>query len=216
MNAIVRRERHKQELRRVILDAAREIFAREGYESFSMRRLATKIEYSPGSIYLHFKNKEELFETLVEESFERLLQALNKIKNGHAEDDPVEALKKGLRAYVEFGLRNPNDYRFAFLLRRPVVKRPYRVHPAFDTMRYMVGCCVDKKSFRAVDVETTSQALWAAIHGITSLLIQRPTFPWVGKKRVIEQVITNAVDSLMAVPGVKAETGERHEHISRA
>ena len=200
----------------MILDAAREIFAREGYESFSMRRLATKIEYSPGSIYLHFKNKEELFETLVEESFERLLQALNKIKNGHAEDDPVEALKKGFRAYVDFGLRNPNDYRFAFLLRRPVVKRPYRVHPAFDAMRYMVGRCVNEKRFRAVDVESTSQALWAAIHGITSLLIQRPAFPWVGRKQVIEQVIGNAVDSLMAAPATRSGTGEQHEHISRA
>jgi AcrR family transcriptional regulator len=215
MNATIRRERHKQELRRFILDAAREIFAREGYESFSMRVLANKIEYSPGSIYLHFKNKEELFETLVEESFGRLLQALNKIKNGHAEDDPVEALKKGSRAYVEFGLRNPNDYRFAFLLRRPVVKRPYRVHPAFDTMRYMVGRCVDEKRFRAVDVETTCQALWAAIHGITSLLIQRPTFPWVGKKQVMEQVINNAVDSLMAAPRTTTVTGAQHADIGR-
>jgi AcrR family transcriptional regulator len=210
MNAIVRREQHRQELRGVILDAARQIFEREGYESFSMRKLAKDIEYSPGSIYLHFKNKEELFETLVEESFERLRQALNRIRNGHAEEDPVEALKKGARAYVQFGLRNPNDYRFAFLLRRPAPKRPYRVHPAFDTMRQMVGRCVEEKRFRAVDVETTSQALWAAIHGITSLLIQRPTFPWVGRKQVIEQVINNAVDSLMAAPGVRAETGAQH------
>jgi AcrR family transcriptional regulator len=215
MNATIRREQHKRELRAVILDAAREIFAGEGYESFSMRKLARKIEYSPGSVYLHFKNKEELFEILVEESFERLLQALNRIKNGHAEDDPVEALKKGFRAYVEFGLHNPNDYRFAFLLRRPMVKRPYRVHPAFNTMRYMVGRCVDEKRFRAVDVETTSQALWAAIHGITSLLIQRPTFPWVGKKQLIEQVINNAVDSLMTAPRAMAETGEQHGDIGR-
>jgi len=215
MNATIRREQHKQELRGAILDAAREIFAREGYESFSMRKLAKNIEYSPGSIYLHFKNKEELFETLVEESFERLLQALNRIKNGDAEEDPAEALKKGMRAYVEFGLRNPNDYRFAFLLRRPVRKRPYRVHPAFGTMRYMVGRCVKEKRFRSVDIETTSQALWAAIHGITSLLIQRPTFPWVRKKQVIEQVINNAVDSLMAAPGGMAEAGAYHADVSR-
>jgi AcrR family transcriptional regulator len=215
MNATTRRKQHKQELRWVILAAAREIFAREGYESFSMRKLAKNIEYSPGSIYLHFKNKEELFETLVDESFERLLQALKRIKNGHAEDDPAETLKKGMRAYVEFGLRNPNDYRFAFLLRRPVLKRPYQVHPAFDIMRHMVERCVDEKRFRPVDVETTSQALWAAIHGITSLLIQRPTFPWVAKKQVIEQVINNAVNSLMAASGVMAETGMQHAHIGR-
>jgi AcrR family transcriptional regulator len=216
MNATTRRRQHKQELRRVILDTAREIFVSEGYESFSMRKLATNIEYSPGSIYLHFKNKEELFETLVEESFERLRLALNRLSKGHAEADPAETLKKGMRAYVEFGLRNPNDYRFAFLLRPPVLKRPYRVHAAFDAMRHMVGRCVEEKRFRPVDVEATSQALWAAIHGITSLLIQRPTFPWVGKKRVVEQVIHNAVDSLMRTPRAMAETGARHADLGRA
>ncbi len=64
MSALSRRRKHKEELRRAILDAAREIFVRQGYESFSMRKLAEKIEYSPGSVYLHFKNKEELFECL--------------------------------------------------------------------------------------------------------------------------------------------------------
>src|ERR1700730_16018763 len=106
MNAITRRRKHKEELRRVILDAAREIFVREGYESFSMRKLAEKIEYSPGSVYLHFKNKEELFECLVEESFARLLKTLTGLRNGQELQDPAEELKKGLRAYVELGPRH--------------------------------------------------------------------------------------------------------------
>jgi AcrR family transcriptional regulator len=216
MNAKARREKHRDELRTLILQSAREIFVRDGYESFSMRKLAQKIEYSPGSIYLHFKNKEELFESLVEESFGRLLKVLTRISNGHADLDPVESLKKGLRTYVDFGLRNPNDYRFAFLLRRPLQRRPYKVHPAFDVMRTMVGRCVKKNRFRAVDVEMTSQALWAAIHGITSLLIQRPTFPWVAKRELIDQVIDNAVDNLIAEPGVPEETtGVRHAELSR-
>ena len=83
MSAILRRKQYKAELKTQILEAAREIFVRDGYESFSMRKLAQRIEYSPGSIYLHFKNKEELFESLVEESFDRLLRALNRLKNGH-------------------------------------------------------------------------------------------------------------------------------------
>jgi len=100
MSATSRRQKHKQELRRLILDAAREIFVREGYESFSMRKLAGKIEYSPGSVYLHFKNKEELFECLVEESFARLLKTLTRLRNGRERQDPVEELKNGMRAYV--------------------------------------------------------------------------------------------------------------------
>ncbi|MBZ5599089.1 MAG: TetR/AcrR family transcriptional regulator [Acidobacteriia bacterium] len=210
MNAILRRKQHKAELKTQILAAAREIFVRDGYESFSMRKLAQRIDYSPGSIYLHFKNKEELFESLVEESFDRLLRALNRLKNGHAHQDPVAKLKTGLRAYIDFGLRNPNDYRFAFLLRRPLQRRPYKVHPAFDVMRYLVGRCVEEKRFRPVDVESTSQALWAAIHGITSLLIQRPTFPWVARRQLIDQVINNAVDSLMLRPDQEEETGVSH------
>jgi len=214
MSALSRRRKHKEELRRLILDAAREIFVRQGYESFSMRKLAEKIEYSPGSVYLHFNNKEELFECLVGESFARLLKTLMGLQNGAEWQDPVEELKKGLRAYVEFGLRNPSDYRFAFMLRPPVVKRPYKVHEAFESLRYMVGRCVKEKRFRAVDVETTSQALWASVHGITSLLIQRPTFPWVAKKKLIEQVINTAIDSLVPEPGAMSKVGEHHANLS--
>ena len=214
MSAISRRRKHKEELRRVILDAAREIFVRQGYEGFSMRKLAEKIEYSPGSVYLHFKNKEELFECLVEESFARLLKTLMGLRNGQEWQDPVEELKNGMRAYVEFGLRNPNDYRFAFMLRPPVGKRPYKVHEAFGALRYMVRRCVEEKRFRAVDVETTSQALWSSAHGITSLLIQRPAFPWAPKKELIAQVISNAIDSLVAAPGATTEVGEHHARIS--
>jgi AcrR family transcriptional regulator len=214
MSALSRRRKHKEELRRLILDAAREIFVRQGYESFSMRKLAEKIEYSPGSVYLHFNNKEELFECLIDESFGRLLKTLMGLQNGGEWQDPLEELKKGLWAYVEFGLRNPSDYRFAFMLRPPVGKRPYKVHEAFESLRYMVGRCVEEKRFRAVDVETTSQALWASVHGITSLLIQRPTFPWVAKKKLIEQVINTATDSLVPEQGATSKVGEHHANLS--
>lgn len=217
MNASTRRRKHKDELRKAMLDAARDIFVAEGYEAFSMRKLAENIEYSPGSIYLHFKSKEELFDSLVEESFERLLKMLMDIRDGHQLRDPVNELKKGLHVYVDFGLRNPNDYRFAFMLRPPADKRPYKVHRAFEALRHMVRRCVQEKRFRAaVDVETAAQALWAAAHGITSLLIQRPAFPWVSRKKVIAQVIDSAVDSMLAGANETAELGERHALASRS
>jgi AcrR family transcriptional regulator len=100
-----------------------------------MRKLAEKIEYSPGSVYLHFKNKDELFDCLTEESFARLLQTFLNLRNGREPKDPFEELKRAMRAYVEFGLRNPNDYRFAFMLRPPVEKRPYKVHQALRRSR---------------------------------------------------------------------------------
>jgi len=215
MSATDRRQKHKEELRRVILGAAREIFVGQGYENFSMRKLAEKIEYSPGSVYLHFKNKEELFECLMEESFARLHKTLLALRSGQGQRDPVEELRQGMWAYVEFGLRNPNDYRFAFMLKPPVEKRPYKAHAAFDVLRQMVKRCIEEKRFRDPDVESTSQVLWASAHGITSLLIQRPAFPWAPKKKLLTQLIGILMAGLMAAPNATEQKKRRRAKHSR-
>ena len=198
--AIAQRERHKQELRRIILDAARRIFVEEGYESFSMRKLAQRIHYSPGSIYLHFKNKRELFHSLVEESFSKLHEGMVRLKAIEKNSDPVALLRKGLRGYVRFGLSYPNDYRFAFLISPPGEKRPQKVHAPFEALRQLIRVCVKEGYFHPIDVETASQDLWAIAHGVTSLLIQRSSFPWVPKERLIATVIDKSIDSFLAAP----------------
>ena len=59
-----RRAREKELLRRKIIDAAAQLIVANGYEAFSLRQVADKIEYSASSIYLYFKNKEELIEAM--------------------------------------------------------------------------------------------------------------------------------------------------------
>lgn len=212
-SAISYRRKYKEDLRRMILDAARELFVTEGYDSFSMRKLAQKIEYSPGSIYLHFKNKEELFAAIVDESFGRLYRAQCKLDEQSQDGDPIELLKKGLHLYVKFGLQNPNDYRFAFVLSRPSDISLKNNRPAFDHLRGRVRRCIEQKRFYGADIETVSQALWCAAHGVTSLLIQRPSFPWVNKKILIQQVIDSAVDSLTVWKS--GETHANHRYSER-
>src|SRR5215813_3940645 len=95
-----RRAREKRFLRQEIMDAASELFVREGYENVSMRRIADKIEYSPTTIYLYFKDKAELLEQLCQETFAWLVQKLSKMMEQPG--DPVERLKRGLLAYIEF------------------------------------------------------------------------------------------------------------------
>ncbi len=77
--------------------------------------------------------------------------------------------------------------------------------------------CVDEKRFRGqfrdIDVEGTSQAIWSSVHGITSLLIQRPDFPWVPKKKLIMQVISTAIDGQLAAPNATAGTMRHHANI---
>jgi len=77
MGITERKEREKVEIRAMILDAARELFARDGYERVTMRGVAEAIEYSPTTIYNYFEDKDDLVKALCEEDFTRLLGALS-------------------------------------------------------------------------------------------------------------------------------------------
>jgi len=191
-----RSEKYKAELRADILTAAREIFIRDGYEGFTIRKLAKRIGFSPGNMYLYFKNKNELFDCLVDESFADLLAALPQPENTTGED-PVQLLKRSLRIYVKFGLEHPNHYRFSFLLRPASQPRPHKQRAAYQSLLRKVQLCIQSKRFRTRDADLAAQSLWAAAHGIASLFIERPKFPWVGRDRLIDQVLDSAVDGLL-------------------
>ena len=69
MSVADRGQREKLALRQEILAAARQSFAKEGYESVSMRRIAQKIEYSPTTIYPYFRDKDGPIQELCQETF---------------------------------------------------------------------------------------------------------------------------------------------------
>src|SRR5262245_14832781 len=191
------RQRYRDVLRRAILDAAREAFVEDGYEAVSMRGLAERIGCSHGNLYLHFKDKEALFDCLVQESFDRFGDGLHKLVESARSDDSVTLVRKAGRAYVEFGVANPSVYEFAFILRRRGEERPRKPHVTYERLQSLVRRCMDEKRFRRMNVDAASQALWAAGHGITSLLIRRPTFAWADRDKLIGQVIDSAVDGLL-------------------
>ena len=188
------RERHRDEVRRSILEAAREAFARDGFESVSMRGIAESIGLSHGSIYGYFADKEAIFDALSEESFARLAEALRGMARKR---DPVSFLRAAGRAYVEFGLSNPGAYEFAFVLRRPGLSAASKPHLAYEYLRGAVQRCIDAGRFRVRNADAAGQALWTAVHGVTALLIARPSFPWTSKKALIGRVVDSAVDGLL-------------------
>jgi len=198
-----RRAREKRYLRQEILDAASELFVKEGFENVSMRRIADRIEYSPTTIYLYFRDKSELLESICRETFQKLIQRLTKIMEQPG--DPVERLKRGLWTYIEFGLDNPHHYRATFMMPIPEGIDPEKyVQPeapgiqAFDFLRRCVYDCIAAGKFKSKDAELASQTLWAAVHGITSLLITHAHFPWVGREQVIRGTVETMVAGLEA------------------
>ena len=199
-----RRARQKQLLRQQILDAARELLVHDGYEQLSMRRVAERIDYSPTAIYLHFKDKQELVLSLCEESFARLVHELETLAGDYP--DPLVRLRKGMERYIAFGLKNPNHYIPAFVLPPPadldVKRQQAMLSPqsngirALATLRDTIADGVKAKKLRKVDPDITARSTWAALHGITSLLIVHDHFPWGDRDRVIQSLLDSLVDGL--------------------
>jgi AcrR family transcriptional regulator len=202
MGIAERRTRHKASLRNEILDAARALFVEEGYDSVSMRKVAQRIEYSPTTIYLYFKDKGELFQAICEEMFAKLSRKLEeqaKKRAAEANPDPVEALREGLQIYAKFALKNPEHYTVTFMLPRNQVA-PFdgsMGQQTFQFLRGAVTACVEAGVFRDVDIEAVSQSLWAAVHGVVALLIAKcDNFPFIKPERLVDETIDTMIRGL--------------------
>ena len=182
------------------MDAAREMFVAEGYGQVSMRKIATKIGYSPTTIYLYFKDKTDLLHQICEQTFARLARNIQAIQQ--LSDNPLEKLRSGMREYVHFGLQHPSQYEIIFITPLP---RDFKTEfagsngaVAFDTMRGVVDECISANLLRINDVELISQTLWAGIHGVTSLLIKHDGFPFVERAKLIDSVIETLILGIKA------------------
>jgi AcrR family transcriptional regulator len=201
MGVSQRRARQKESLRQEILDAARVLFAREGVESVSIRKIAERIEYAPGTIYLYFQDKAEILRTLCQETFVKLQQSLQSIKDDRS--DTLDSLRRGMRAYIEFGINNPNHYLVTFVYAGRYLHESGHHMKAddpgiccFDNFRAIVRKCIEEGYFRLEDVDEVSQAMWSGMHGITTLLITKPGFPFIERTRLVDRVVDILVEGV--------------------
>ncbi|HET7292284.1 MAG TPA: TetR/AcrR family transcriptional regulator [Vicinamibacteria bacterium] len=201
MGIVERREREREKVRRQILDAARELFARRGYESVTMRAVAEAIEYSPPTIYNHFEDKEDLVQALCREDFTRLFSALN--AGPHARD-PVERIRRMGRAYARFALDFPNHYRFMFMTAMVPDHKPNPDEPGWRSFELLLEACreaVARGRLVGDAPEAIAQVLWASLHGASALLVtygpeQFPCVP--ADPQLIEKTCENALRGFLA------------------
>ena len=176
-----RRDREREETRTLILDAARELFASEGVESVTMRRIADKIEYSPTAIYFHFRDKDALLAELCDCDFRAFAQRFNVIAQIA---DPLERLKVAGQAYVDFGLNHPSHYRLMFMTPKSAQSTLEKGNPEQDAYAFLKGIVGELMATGRLrddlsDVDLAAQAIWSAIHGVVALEIAKCKDAWV-------------------------------------
>lgn len=180
-----RREQQKVELRAAILAAAQTEFDGHGYENFSLRRVAERIGYSPTTIYLYFRNKDELLLETVKSGFAAFDLAIQNA--AQTSDQPLRQLEALGRAYLEFGIDNPTLYRLMFMQPSDFhlfprllgsgtpaqelegeIENAQRVI-AQELLVDAVTRGIESGELRAGDARMLADALWASVHGLVSL-----------------------------------------------
>jgi AcrR family transcriptional regulator len=190
-----RRERERDTVRTMILDAARSLFATQGYEGVSMRAIAEQIEYSPTLIYQYFKDKETLIKELCYADFAKLAE---KLQAAMAISDPIERLQECGREYVRFAIAFPNHYRLMFMTPIPVhddkeERETVQGKPESDAYALLItlvrmAAAEGRLKDPDADADLVAQTLWAGLHGVIALHIVLDCDEWTPWQPLDERV----------------------------
>jgi AcrR family transcriptional regulator len=181
-------ERLKQE----ILSATEQLLAEtDDFSKISMRMIAERVGVSPPAIYMHFADKDELLFELCEDRFGEFRKVMQEARS--STDDPVGAVRACGRAYVQFALDHPEHYGVLFLSKTEfptdVTVEELNGYRAFLDLVAAVQRAVDEGRYRDVDPTIAAIGLWTSMHGLVSLLIRAPNFPWPELDVLVDHVL---------------------------
>ena len=198
-----RRQLDKEIIRKKIIDAASDILVKEGYENLSIRKIASRIEYSPGIIYHYFKDKSEIIAFVVEEGYGDILKSISEIPVDA--QNPDRAIVNGLKSYIEIMLENPQQFRAILMNDIEVIQEKVNMlqegvskkRKSIQGLCTLVKLAIEKNIFREVDIELTAQIIWTATHGLVSRLILEKNISEQQKQRLINHHFEILINGLL-------------------
>jgi AcrR family transcriptional regulator len=202
-----------------ILAAATRLLGATGDEdAVSIRAVADAVGVTPPAIYLHFADKDALIYAVCAQVFD-MLDAVLEAADATT-DDPVEALRGRGRAYVRFGLEHPEHYRVLFMSKRSrSAKHADALAPGMVAFQHLVDAvqrAMDAGGIAPGHANLVATGIWTTLHGVTSLLISMPDFPWPDVGVLVDHVCTTVLRGLDApatgtgIPDRRREPRERH------
>ena len=191
-----RKDRQKTEMREAILSAALKLFTDDGYDNVTMRKIADEIEYSVGTIYLYYKDRDEIFFELHKLGFEEFYKRQLAVQGAK---DPLQRLTDHGLAYIQFAIDQPLYYDLMFISRIPA-RTINKQHEwisgsrTYDMLKLNISQAKDAGHFKNVDVEVAAFSLWSFVHGISSLFVRDRLM--MVPAEAIKQLVTGALKFL--------------------
>jgi AcrR family transcriptional regulator len=185
--AAMRREQENAKARAKIVNAARKLFVKRGFDAVSMRDIAKAAGYTPGALYVHFADKLQLIHAMMQQDFRSFDDATTNVMQIA---DPVARLRVLAQGYVRFALAHPHHYKLMFMTEPPdfvaEMERDDNCmfadadREGYNACRHTVADCISQKRFlpQYDNVETVAQMCWGCVHGVVSLYITHGKLPW--------------------------------------
>ena len=200
-----RRQQHRDEARKVILEAAAELTAESSFSGFSVRALVERCGYSAPTIYHYFGDKHGLLDALVEDSLQDLVRDMRRVP---IQPDPLETLRALTLCFGNWGLENPTYYH---LLTQPRVEDAEPLASGEISAGMLtdpLAQLVDEDRIAESEIELLRQSLWACLHGLISLPAIRPDLVW--QKDLLEASVDRILNGwLSAARGGAMEVEEK-------
>ena len=197
MSIAERKNKEKEEMTKRILDGARRVFLKNGYERSSMRNIADEINYSPGTLYFYFKDKGQIFHKLYEEGFRLLLSKGRVLDNV---EDPFERLKASGKSFIQFAIENRDYYNLMFLVEetRDYKKKGHNLAgEAIEHFRVTVKACQEQGRFKGMNTDYLTFMILSSLHGICALFCKDRTRNF--KEHTTEELMTNGYQSFISI-----------------
>jgi AcrR family transcriptional regulator len=149
---------------------------------------------------LHFADRNELVFAVCEVQFNHLHEAMERAVADLS--DPMDRIAARGRAYVNFGLSNPEQYRIILMGRAETTPERFGDERLIETAKLGglvddVRAAMDAGQIRTADPAIVASGLWMMVHGITSLLVAKPDFPWPDQQTLIEHVMATYAAGLV-------------------
>lgn len=197
MSIAERKLKEKEEMRKLILDGARKVFLRVGYESASIRNIAEEINYSPSSIYFYFKEKGEIFQELHEEGFRLLMSKMQVLDHV---SDPFERLKAMGGVFIDFAIHNKDFYNLMFIAEPPVKRKAEEGTQSMgsQTLTHLINVvkeCITAGRFKGLDADNLAFTILSSLHGMSALFCKDRTNTFTDRSS--EQLIRDGHQTLV-------------------
>ena len=164
-----------------IIKAALELILDVGFSKMSMRKLAEKVGMTATNLYYYYSGKDEIYLHLQIKGFKLLNELMENIIN--TETDPVKALEKIIRGYLDFGFTNPDYYRVMLNSDTPrfaeykgtdiepvaYVDKELAVNTGRLAAQVISDIAIINPAVAIEDADFKAKQIWITLHGIVML-----------------------------------------------